>query len=172
MAKTLECEGSILSSSFCGHLANYYSHVFSLVHRLDEFSFKKMRTWGQSKVSSCCLCVWCKSRELGDRGSLNTIGGNLLHRPSTSYKKAFDRIAFGINYIILAKSRRARGASHEPAFMDSYSLIISHMRLACLPSRWVSRGRSIKSYWTESHMEFFQTSTTELLCESMGSVFR
>ena len=38
--KTLEREGSILSSSFCGQLADYYSHVYSLIHPLDEFSFK------------------------------------------------------------------------------------------------------------------------------------
>ena len=30
---------------------------------------KEMRTWGQSKISSCCFCVWCKSRESRDRGS-------------------------------------------------------------------------------------------------------
>ena len=28
-----------------------------------------MRTWDQSKISSYCFCVWCKSRELGSRGS-------------------------------------------------------------------------------------------------------
>ena len=28
-----------------------------------------MRTWGESKISSCCFCVCCKSRELGGRGS-------------------------------------------------------------------------------------------------------
>ena len=44
--------------------------------------------------------------------------------------------------------------------MDSY-MTISHTRLACLPSRWVSPGCSIKSYWTESHMEFCQISTTD-----------
>ena len=70
--KTLEREGRISSSSnFCGQLADYYSHVFSVIHTLplDEFSFKEIRTWGQSKISSCCLCVWCKSRELGGKGS-------------------------------------------------------------------------------------------------------
>ena len=36
---------------------------------LDEFSFKEMRTQSQTKISSCCLYVWCKSRELGGRGS-------------------------------------------------------------------------------------------------------
>ena len=62
-------EGIILSFSFCGQLANYYSHVFSLIHPLDEFSFQEMRTWVQSKFSYCYLSVWCKSRELGGRGS-------------------------------------------------------------------------------------------------------
>ena len=42
---------------------------FSLIHPVDEFSFKEMRMWGQPKTSSCCLCVWCKSKELGGRGS-------------------------------------------------------------------------------------------------------
>ena len=60
---------SILSSSFCGQLAYYHSHIFSLIHPLDEFSFKEMRTWGQFKISTCCLCVQCKSRQLGGRGS-------------------------------------------------------------------------------------------------------
>ena len=42
---------------------------FRLIHPIDEFSFKEMRMWGQSKTSSCCLCVWCKSKELQRRGS-------------------------------------------------------------------------------------------------------
>ena len=60
-----------LISSFCGRLADYYSHVFSLIHQLllGEFSFKEMRTYSQTKISSCCLYVWCKSRELGGSGS-------------------------------------------------------------------------------------------------------
>ena len=68
-AKTLEREGSILSSSFCGQLADYYLHVFSLIHPLDEFFLKEMRTWSQSKILSCGPCVWCKSRELRDKRS-------------------------------------------------------------------------------------------------------
>ena len=49
-AKTLEREGRISSYSFCEQLADYSSHVFSLIHTLPlvEFSFKEMRTWGQS----------------------------------------------------------------------------------------------------------------------------
>ena len=40
LTKTLEREGSILSSRFCGQLADYYSHVYSLIRPIDEFSFK------------------------------------------------------------------------------------------------------------------------------------
>ena len=36
---------------------------------MDEFSFKKMRTWGQSKISYSCICVWCKSGEFRRRRS-------------------------------------------------------------------------------------------------------
>ena len=129
-------EGIILSFSFCGQLANYYSHVFSLIHPLDEFSFQEMRTWVQSKFSYCCLSVWCKSRELGGRGESkipNTKDGNLCIL-STSYKMSLGRVAFGIIYITSSKSWGGRGASHQPAFMVS-CLTIRHTRLACLPSR-------------------------------------
>ena len=36
---------------------------------MDEFSFKELRTWGQSKISSSCICVWCESGELRRRRS-------------------------------------------------------------------------------------------------------
>ena len=36
---------------------------------VDEFSFKATRTWGQATISPGCVCVWCKSRQLGGRGS-------------------------------------------------------------------------------------------------------
>ena len=44
----------------------------SLIYLVDEFFIfsllvlllKEMRTRGESKISSCCFCVWCKSREL------------------------------------------------------------------------------------------------------------
>ena len=54
------------------HLAlmdNWPTIIFSLIHPVDEFSFKEMRTWGQYKISSCCICVWCESREIGGRKS-------------------------------------------------------------------------------------------------------
>ena len=68
-AESLERGGIISSRSFYGQLPDYYSHVFSLIQPVDEFSFKEMRTWGQSKISSCFLCVWCKSGEIWSRGS-------------------------------------------------------------------------------------------------------
>ena len=65
LAESLKPEGSISSSSFYGQWADYCSHVFSLIHPVDEFSFKEMRTWGQPMTSFCCLCVRFESRELG-----------------------------------------------------------------------------------------------------------
>ena len=67
--KIPEREGSISSSSFYGQLPDYYSQAFSLIYPMDEFSWKEMRTWDQSKILSYCFCVWCESRELGSRGS-------------------------------------------------------------------------------------------------------
>ena len=55
--ESLECEGNISSSSFYGQLTDYFSLIFNFIHPVDEFSFKEMRTWYQSKISSCYLCV-------------------------------------------------------------------------------------------------------------------
>ena len=48
----------------------------SFVYLEDEFFIflfmvfpEEMNTWSESKILSCCFCVWCKSRELGGRGS-------------------------------------------------------------------------------------------------------
>ena len=91
---------------------------FSLIHPVDKFSFKEMSImWGQTKISSCCLCVWCKSKEFGGREST---------RFPTSIVESFS-------------------ADFLPA---------------------------IESYWKESHLEFCQTSTTELLSENMWNGFR
>ena len=54
-AKILEREGSISSSSFYGKLPDYESHDFSLIYPVDEFSFKRVKTWGQCKISSYCF---------------------------------------------------------------------------------------------------------------------
>ena len=63
--KNLECEGSIYSFSFYGK----WPTIISLIHPKDELSFKEMRMWGQSKISSCFICDWCESREMGGRQS-------------------------------------------------------------------------------------------------------
>ena len=95
---------------------------FSLIHPSEEFFFKEMSMWGKPKISFCCLCVWCKSKELGGKGG----GGGVSTRFSTP--------------------------------------MVENFSVDFLPA--------IESYWTESHLEFCQTSTTELLCEKMCSVFR
>ena len=43
--------------------------IFQTLRRMSVLH-KEMRTQGQSKISSCYFCVWCKSRELEGRGSL------------------------------------------------------------------------------------------------------
>ena len=68
-AETLRCEESMSSYSFFEQLTDYYSHVFSLILPMCESFFKEMRTWAKSKISSCCLSVRCKSRELRGMGS-------------------------------------------------------------------------------------------------------
>ena len=52
-----------------GQMADCYSHVFSLIHPVDEFSFNEKRTWGQSEISTYCICNWCKVRKIGGRES-------------------------------------------------------------------------------------------------------
>ena len=54
-AKASECEGSISPSSFYGQLPDYQSHFFGLTYQVDEFSFKAVKTSGQSKTSSYCF---------------------------------------------------------------------------------------------------------------------
>ena len=51
-AKIPKHEGNISPSSFYGQLLDYQSNVFSLMYPEDEFSFKGVKTWGQSKISS------------------------------------------------------------------------------------------------------------------------
>ena len=56
-AKIPECEGSISPSSFYGQLLDFQLHVFSLIYAVSEFSFKGVKTWGQSKISSYCFVL-------------------------------------------------------------------------------------------------------------------
>ena len=107
LAESLEAQGmhliiQLLWATFIQ--TNYYSNIFSPNHPVDEFSFKGMRMWGQPMISSCCLCVrWENCREnweLGGRGGAGegsprfTLSGELLCRPSKSYRKLLDRVAF------------------------------------------------------------------------------
>ena len=59
---------------------------------MDEFYFKEMRTWGQSKISSYCFCVWCESGELRGRGSPRFPCVTPMVESFSS-----DRVAFGIS---------------------------------------------------------------------------
>ena len=67
--KILERKGSISPFSFYGQPPNFWSQVFSLAYPMDEFSFKEMRMWDQSKFTSYCIFVCCESGELGGRRS-------------------------------------------------------------------------------------------------------
>ena len=85
---------------------------------MGEFSFKEMRTRGQSKISSCCICDWCKSREIGGNrkqgraGGVvnipNTNGGKLLSRPLYSCKSHWTDSALELS-ILLCLIPGARG---------------------------------------------------------------
>ena len=57
--------GKHLIIQLYGQSADYYSHIVSFIHPVDEFSFKETRKWGQPVISSSCLCIRCESRELG-----------------------------------------------------------------------------------------------------------
>ena len=128
--KPKNMRGKIPPSSFYEQLADYYLHIFNLIHPVDEFSFKEMRTYGQFKILSYIK----RNRRQGESKIPNTSGGKLLCRPSSSHKKLLDRVAFGIMYVASAKSPSTREASHQPVFTDT-CLTIRYTRLPCLPSR-------------------------------------
>ena len=96
--KIWSTRGASNHSAFMGKWPTF----ISLIHPEDELSIKEMRMWGQSKISSCCLCDWCVSREMGGKGEskiTNTNRGKLLCSPSSRYKKVLDQVAFWIVYI-------------------------------------------------------------------------
>ena len=151
-------------------LTDYYSQVFSLIHPLplDEFSFKEIRTCGQSKVSSLSF-LWCKSREFLGRRSPRfptPMVKSSPRRTSTSYKKLLGKITFGIH--TLTKCQSAKGAS-PACFLGQLPDYQPHA--FGLSTQQMSS--SIKSYWTELDMEFCQTSAMEeLLLKSMWHAFK
>ena len=67
--KPWSAKGASYHPAFVGNWPTVHSYAFSLINPLDEFSIKAMKTWGQSKISSCYFCVWCKLRESGSMGS-------------------------------------------------------------------------------------------------------
>ena len=81
------------------HLAfmgNYYSHVFSLIHPVNEFSFKEMRMWFSSRFY-LVVFVFDENQinyKAGEHKIPNTNGGKSSHRFSCSYRKLLDRVAF------------------------------------------------------------------------------
>ena len=48
-------------------------HVFGHIYPADEFFLNEIRSWDQSKVSSYCFFVWCKSKQLGGRGVQDSL---------------------------------------------------------------------------------------------------
>ena len=84
-------------AAFMGNWPIFINHVFTLIHPLDEFSFKEMRTWSQSKISSCCLCVQCKSRGIRRGGGQCNIHQWWRASPQTfQLQKIIGRVAFRI----------------------------------------------------------------------------
>ena len=51
------------------HSGEYHQTFRGISPNIPGNEEMEIRTQGQSKISSCCFCVWCKSRELGGRGS-------------------------------------------------------------------------------------------------------
>ena len=75
----------------------------SLIYLADKFfifSFlmllKEMRTRGECKVSSCYFCQRIRRQGESKITLCNPSGGKLFLRPSSSYNKLLDRIAFRI----------------------------------------------------------------------------
>ena len=73
--KSRNARGASRHPIFMGNCPTISTRV-SLIYLVDEFFIfsllvllKEMRMWGESKTSSCCFCVWCKSRELAGRRS-------------------------------------------------------------------------------------------------------
>ena len=67
--KCWSARGASQHLAFTGNCTTISHMFFSLIYPVDEFSLKEMRMWGQSKISSYCFFVWCKSRELEGRRS-------------------------------------------------------------------------------------------------------
>ena len=58
LIKILEGEGSISSFSFCGQLANCYSHVLSLIYPMDELALQKLSEDFQENILGGVILVY------------------------------------------------------------------------------------------------------------------
>ena len=63
--KTWSVKGASNHSAFFGK----WPTVISLTHPMNKLSFKEMMMWGQSNISSHCICDWCESRKMGGMGT-------------------------------------------------------------------------------------------------------
>ena len=83
---------------------SYYLYVFSIIHPVDEFSFKEMRTWGQPKISSCCLCLLYLNQENQEAGEVQ----DSQHQ----WWKAFSQTFFQLQKVI-GQSRIQNSVKHQ-----------------------------------------------------------
>ena len=160
LTKTPKWKGTISSSSFYGQMTDYYSHTFSLIHPVDEFSFKEVRTWKQYKVLSCCIVYIAHAKILGWGGEHLTIQqASDFQSRIFSLAYPMDELSFKeiktwgqskITYLIVFIFGVNKEKQEGGEFQDS----------SVQPMWWKF------SLQTELHSEFHQTSTTELLFEN------
>ena len=81
-------------------------------------------------------------------------------------------LLLGVPARLQLKLWSARGASHHPLIWATIIHVSARFSARMVESFSADFLPAIESYWTESHLEFCQTSTTELLCEKMCSLFR
>ena len=67
--QTFRGMSSNILGNFVKHSGEHHQTFRGMSANLPGNEEMEMRMQGQSKISCCCFCVWCKSRELGGRGS-------------------------------------------------------------------------------------------------------
>ena len=116
----LDREWSISPSSFYGQLPDYQSHVLSLIYPVEEFSFKEIKTWIQSKISSYYFIFGVSQENQEARGS-----------------SGFTCVTPVVGTLCLClKYRCTMGTCHHPAIMGNCPTV-SDLFLA-LPIQWMS----------------------------------
>ena len=109
--KTWSARGASNHLAFMGK----WPTVISLIHPKDEFelSFKEMRMWSQSKVSSCFIYDWCKSRVVGGRKSqrlptqmVESFFADLLPAIKSYWRVGYKIVAYNAISVGLGRQRR------------------------------------------------------------------